>query len=264
MDYEVTLDKEILSQNKIALARAITLTLEDEGFRQKVCELCLPYSSRALRIGIAGPPGAGKSSLIRELIGYFLEKEKKVAVLSNDPVDKRTGGAFLADRLEYQQYTSHKRFYARSIATNEEYDIHPVTPSIMALCAYAGYDVIIVESTGLGQRSLTLPEYCNIFIWVTTPFFGGPMQVIKTDWQLKPADIIVITRGDILFELCNYAAAVIERTLAEIKADKKAEVKVDVNNVKIVSVGLRDRKNLDEFFSILEEVIKKKFPGFYR
>ncbi len=175
----------------LELARAITLV---EGGR----ELTIPDApATAPVLGITGTGGAGKSSLTDELVRRFLADfpEQSVAVLSVDPTKRRTGGALLGDRIRMNVLGS-ERVYMRSLATRQAH--RALSENIersIALCRAAGFDLIIVESSGIGQADTEIVDVADLSLYVMTPEYGAPMQLEKID-MLDYADFVAINKFD--------------------------------------------------------------------
>src|SRR5262249_54469252 len=144
-------------------------------------------------VGFTGTGGAGKSSLIDEFMLRFLEsfKDKSIAVLTVDPTRKRTGGALLGDRIR-MNCASNERAFVRSMETRRA---HFATSAAVKDCLQvfkqAGFDLIILETAGIGQSDTEVVELADISVYVMTPEFGAPSQLEKID-MLDYADYVVI------------------------------------------------------------------------
>ncbi len=148
-------------------------------------------------LGITGTGGAGKSSLTDELIRRFnLELEDlKIAVIAIDPTKRKTGGALLGDRIRMNAI-NHPNIYFRSIATrNTQGEVPEALPNIINACKIAGFDLIIVETPGIGQGDAGIVPYVNVSMYVMTPEFGAASQLEKID-MLDFADLVVINKFD--------------------------------------------------------------------
>ena len=149
-------------------------------------------------IGITGTGGAGKSSLTDELLRRFrLDQEDrlKIAVLSIDPTRRRSGGALLGDRIRMNAIT-HPNIFMRSLATRDSgNEICAALPEIIQACKRAGFDLIVVETAGIGQGDVAIVDQVDVSLYVMTPEFGAPSQLEKID-MLDFADYIVINKFD--------------------------------------------------------------------
>ncbi|MGM9925862.1 MAG: fused isobutyryl-CoA mutase/GTPase IcmF [Bacillus sp. (in: firmicutes)] len=146
-------------------------------------------------VGITGTGGAGKSSLTDELIRRFLNEipDKKIAILSIDPTKQKTGGALLGDRIRMNAIFSN-RVYMRSLATRtSRSEISLALTDTLAVVKAAGFDLIIVETSGIGQGDAAITEVCDLSMYVMTSEFGAPSQLEKID-MIDYADLIVINK----------------------------------------------------------------------
>ncbi|MDP2313796.1 MAG: methylmalonyl-CoA mutase family protein [Pseudomonadota bacterium] len=181
-----------------ALARAITW-LENERAGEAVLpedlrELIEGPHKKAPVLGITGTGGAGKSSLTDELVRRFRFDfpDRKVAVLSIDPTRRRTGGALLGDRIRMNALDS--GVFMRSLATRaEKGELSAATAGAVRLCAAAGYDLVIVETSGIGQGDMGIVDLADVSLYVMTPEYGAASQLEKID-MLDNADVVVLNK----------------------------------------------------------------------
>ncbi len=148
-------------------------------------------------LGITGTGGAGKSTVTDELVRRFLNAfaDKTVAVISVDPSKKKTGGALLGDRIRMNSISS-PRAYMRSLATREsEITLSAYVGDALNICKAAGFDLIILESAGVGQSDASILDYCDVSLYVMTPEYGAASQLEKIN-MLDYADIIAINKFD--------------------------------------------------------------------
>ena len=148
-------------------------------------------------LGITGTGGAGKSSLTDEIIQRFRQDQPdlRIALIAIDPTRRRTGGALLGDRIRMNAIDS-GRVYMRSIATRSaEGEIPPVTPRAIEVCKAAGFDLVIVETPGIGQGDAGIVPYVDLSLYVMTPEFGAASQLEKID-MLDFADLVAINKFD--------------------------------------------------------------------
>ncbi len=148
-------------------------------------------------LGITGTGGAGKSSLTDELIRRFLNEydDQKIAIISVDPSKRKTGGALLGDRIRMNAIHS-DRAYMRSLATRQpNISVSPYIEDAVNICKRANYDLIILESSGIGQADSSIVDYCDVSLYVMTPEFGAATQLEKID-MLDYADIVAINKFD--------------------------------------------------------------------
>ena len=148
-------------------------------------------------LGITGTGGAGKSSVTDEIVRRFLNTytDKTIAVISVDPSKKKTGGALLGDRIRMNAISS-PRAYMRSLATREsDKALSKYVQEAIDICKAAGYDLIILESAGVGQSDASILDYCDISMYVMTPEYGAPSQLEKIN-MLDYADVVCVNKFD--------------------------------------------------------------------
>ncbi|HRN80151.1 MAG TPA: methylmalonyl-CoA mutase family protein [Ferruginibacter sp.] len=148
-------------------------------------------------LGITGTGGAGKSSVTDELVRRYLNAypDKTIAVISVDPSKKKTGGALLGDRIRMNAISS-PRAYMRSLATREsELSLSRHVKDALNICKNAGFDLIILESAGVGQSDASILDYCDVSMYVMTPEYGAPSQLEKIN-MLDYADLICLNKFD--------------------------------------------------------------------
>jgi len=192
------LDTVPLKQVK-AIANAITIAENDpEKAQTFVNELKkISQNNHAPILGITGTGGAGKSSLVDELVRRFLVevKDKTLAIISVDPSKRKTGGALLGDRIRMNAINN-PRVYMRSLATRQaNLALSKNVQESIDICKAAGYDLIIVETSGIGQSDTEITEHCDVSLYVMTPEFGAATQLEKID-MLDFADLVAINKFD--------------------------------------------------------------------
>jgi len=191
--------KSIPQKEVKSIAAAITVAENDPEAAQKfVDELKkLSKNNKAPVLGITGTGGAGKSSLVDELVRRFLVevKDKTLAIISVDPSKRKTGGALLGDRIRMNAINN-PRVYMRSLATRQaNLALSKNVQESIDICKAAGYDLIIVETSGIGQSDTEITEHCDISLYVMTPEFGAATQLEKID-MLDFADLVAINKFD--------------------------------------------------------------------
>jgi methylmalonyl-CoA mutase len=152
--------------------------------------------AEAVVLGITGTGGAGKSSLIDELVRRFLlETDKTLAIISVDPSKRKTGGALLGDRIRMNAINN-PRVYMRSLATRQaNLALSKHVQEAVDICKAAAFDLVIVETSGIGQSDTMITDYCDVSLYVMTPEFGAATQLEKID-MLDFADVVAINKFD--------------------------------------------------------------------
>lgn len=187
--------QDLKGGNVKALARAVSL-IEAEAEGYEVLLQSLPLNNSARIIGITGPPGAGKSTVVDALIGELVKDEKKVAVLCVDPSSPFNLGALLGDRIRMSGWYTNPKVFIRSLATRGSMGgLHPKMIEITDLAKAAGYDYIIVETVGVGQSEIEITGLADITVVVLVPEAGDEVQTMKAG-LMEIADVFVVNKAD--------------------------------------------------------------------
>lgn len=186
--------------NRRALAKAITLVeskLESHRAQaQELLEQALPYSGNSIRIGITGIPGVGKSTFIETFGLYLIEQGKRVAVLAVDPSSPIAGGSILGDKTRMEELSRNDAAFIRpSPSEGALGGVAQKTRETMLLCEAAGYDVILVETVGVGQSEYEVAGMVDFFMVLMLPNAGDELQGIKKG-IMELADALVINKAD--------------------------------------------------------------------
>ncbi|WHY33009.1 methylmalonyl Co-A mutase-associated GTPase MeaB [Cytobacillus firmus] len=194
------LEEGILSGSRTVLARAITLieSNAEHHFRhaQELLHRLLPHSGRSLRIGITGVPGAGKSTFIESFGTYLCDAGLKVAVLAVDPSSSLSGGSILGDKTRMEQLSRNPRAFIRpSPSAGKLGGVHRKTRETMLLCEAAGFDVILVETVGVGQSEVIVREMVDFFMLLTLTGAGDELQGMKKG-IMELADAVIVNKAD--------------------------------------------------------------------
>ena len=196
----MNLFQEIINGNVTALGKGITLiesTLaEHEDKAQQLLADCLPKSGKSIRIGITGVPGVGKSTFI-ETFGSMLTKQgKKVAVLAIDPTSEKTQGSILGDKSRMHKLATDKNAFIRpSPSSGTLGGVTNKTRESIILCEAAGFDIILIETVGVGQSETTVSNIVDFFLLLMLSGAGDELQGIKRG-IMELADALVITKSD--------------------------------------------------------------------
>jgi LAO/AO transport system kinase len=179
-----------------ALARAITLVENEAEEAQALLSACFRHAGRALRVGITGSPGAGKSTLVDRLAGRWRAESKTVGVIAVDPSSPFTGGALLGDRIRFQDRQSDAGFYARSMATRGSLGgLAQATADVALLIEASGKDRLLIETVGVGQDEVEIARLADVTLVVLAPGMGDDVQSLKAG-VMEIADIYVVNKAD--------------------------------------------------------------------
>jgi len=194
------LSAEVKASNRTALARAITLiesTRRDHQHQaNQLLQLLLPFTGKARRIGITGVPGVGKSTLIDTLGSTLTTQAHKLAVLAVDPSSQRSGGSILGDKTRMERLSVDRAAFIRpSPSSGTLGGVTRKTRETMLLCEAAGFDIIIVETVGIGQSETAVADMVDFFLVLMLTGDGDELQGIKKG-VIEIADMIAINKAD--------------------------------------------------------------------
>ena len=195
-----SLAADLCAGNRRALAQAITLsesTREDHRLQaEDLVEQILPHAGKAVRIGISGVPGVGKSTFIEAFGLHLIALGHRVAVLAVDPSSRRTGGSILGDKTRMTELSRAQEAFIRpSPSRGTLGGVARRTREAILLCEAAGYDVIIVETVGVGQSETTVADMVDVFCLLLLPSGGDELQGIKKG-IVEIAELIVVNKVD--------------------------------------------------------------------
>jgi LAO/AO transport system kinase len=217
-NWDAAATAELLAGSRRALARAITLVESTRADHREqtvaLADAIAPHAGRAFRVGISGTPGVGKSTFI-EAFGLHLcnALNLKVAVLAVDPSSVRTGGSILGDKTRMTELSRHPHAFIRPSPSGGTLGgVARRTRDVMQLCDAAGYDVILVETVGVGQSEIAVSQMTDAFVLLVAPAGGDELQGVKRG-IMELADVLVVNKCDGALEpqaratLADYSSA---------------------------------------------------------
>jgi len=186
----------VLKGDKQSIAKTITLIENNLPETQEVVSLLYPHTGKAHIIGVTGPTGAGKSTLIEKLVKQLRKNRKTVGVVAVDPTSPFTGGAFLGDRVRMQDLSTDEGVFIRSMATRGSLGgLAKATKDAVKVLDAAGKDAIIVETVGAGQTEVDIIKIAHTVVVVLAPGLGDDIQAIKAG-IMEIGDVFVINKAD--------------------------------------------------------------------
>jgi len=200
VDTAPALIEGIRAGDRRSLARAITLAestrADHRALADEVLEALLEHTGRATRIGISGPPGVGKSTFIEAFGLHVIDQGHRLAVLAVDPSSRRTGGSILGDKTRMADLSHrHEAFIRPSPGSGHLGGVARRTREAMLLCEAAGFDVVIIETIGVGQSEVAVADMVDLFTLLVSPAGGDELQGIKRG-IMELADLVVVNKAD--------------------------------------------------------------------
>ena len=200
---------DVVARDHRAIARAISLIENESSDAPELIGHLFEHAGRASLIGVTGPPGVGKSTLVDCLTTAWRSRDRTVGVIAIDPTSPFSGGALLGDRIRMQSHTDDDGVYVRSMATRGHLGgVATATSDAAVVLDAAGMDIVIVETVGVGQGQIDIARTADVSIVVTVPGMGDDVQAIKAG-IMEIADVFVVNKAD---------AAGADRAVAEIES----------------------------------------------
>ncbi len=185
-----------IAGDRLALARLLTAVENRNAIAEAALRQLYPRAGRAHLVGITGPPGSGKSTLVAALIAEVRRADRAVAVIAVDPSSPITGGALLGDRVRMQSYSEDDDVFIRSMASRGHAGgLASTSTAAAAVLDAAGFDLILIETVGTGQSEVEVAAAADTTVVLEAPEMGDEVQAIKAG-LLEVADLVVVNKGD--------------------------------------------------------------------
>jgi LAO/AO transport system kinase len=244
-----------------ALAKSITLLESTRSeHREQADELLtalLPHTGNAFRLGISGVPGVGKSTFIEALGLHLIAQGHRVAVLAVDPSSSVSGGSILGDKTRMEHLSVNEHAYIRpSPSSGTLGGVAAKTREAMLVCEAAGYDVVIVETVGVGQSEIAVAGMTDMFVLMQLPNAGDDLQAIKKG-VMEVADLVVINKADIDVDAATRAQAQVTSALRILTQHGRPEGATEgAWRAEVMQLSALKSQGIDTFWSTVERFRK--------
>ena len=240
-----------------ALAKAITLMESSrEDHRSQADQLLtqlLPHTGQSMRIGLSGVPGVGKSTLIENLGMWLINQGHKVAVLAVDPSSSVSGGSILGDKTRMELLSNNPAAYIRpSPSSGTLGGVAEKTRECILLCEAAGYDIVIVETMGVGQSETTVAGMTDMFVVMQLPNAGDDLQAIKKG-IMEIADVVLINKSDLDENAASKAQSFIESAFHLLGGHRNSITALEKWHPKVLSLSALSGNGVSDFWSVVSD-----------
>ena len=243
-----------------AVAKAITLLESTRGDHRDQADALLtqllPHGAPSFRLGISGVPGVGKSTFIEALGLYLIERGHRVAVLTIDPSSTVSGGSILGDKTRMEKLSVHPQAYIRPSPSGGTLGgVAEKTREAILVCEAAGYDIVIVETVGVGQSELSVASMTDMFVLMQLPNAGDDLQAIKKG-VMELADVVVINKADLDAAAATRAQAQISGALHLLGRHAVARVVIQAGDTwqpKVLPLSALLGQGIEEFWGVVTQ-----------
>ena len=234
-----------------ALARAVSLVENDAPSARQILSCCFPYTGSAMRIGITGSPGAGKSTLVDGLARRYRAQQTTVGVVAVDPTSPFTGGAILGDRIRMREHDTDPGFYMRSMATRGSLGgLARSSADVAAVIEASGKQRLLLETVGVGQDEIDIARLADVTVVILVPGMGDDVQSLKAG-IMEIADIFVVNKSD------RDGADRVEkevRSMQSLAAEHGSWIPPVIRSIATTGAGIEELDQaLDQFWSWLAQ-----------
>lgn len=234
-----------------AIGRAISEVERDSPAGRELVASLSDAMGRAHRIGVTGPPGAGKSSLVAELIVALQQRGHRVGVIAVDPSSRTTGGAILGDRLRMDKHLHGGSVFIRSLGSRGETGGLSIAATRAAdVLDAAGYDPILIETVGAGQAEIEVSEAAHTRVVVLPPGLGDDVQAVKAG-IMEIADVFVVSKSDLPGA---------QQTCGDLRAMLRLRGETGRQS-QVIGTSIVDRRGIDRLLEVLSERATRRTPG---
>ncbi|MFN2240032.1 MAG: methylmalonyl Co-A mutase-associated GTPase MeaB [Thermoanaerobaculia bacterium] len=257
------------------LGRAVSLVERDAPESDRLLAEIHPRTGRARILGITGSPGAGKSTLVNSLARFYRKQEKKVAIIAVDPTSPFTGGAILGDRIRMQELYTDRGVFIRSMATRGFLGgVARATNDVVDLLDAAGFDIVIVETVGVGQDEVEVIRTVQTNVVVLVPGMGDDIQAIKAG-IMEIGDVFVVNKADrpdadrtvteimmmmsLVEEHGHWVSPIVKSVASKGLGIEELDAAIEKHREYLVTSGELDRRNLERVRIRIETQLKERF-----
>jgi LAO/AO transport system kinase len=258
-----------------ALAQAISMVERDESAVDRLLAEIYPLTGKAVIIGITGSPGAGKSTLVNSLARFYRRQDKRVGIIAVDPSSPFSGGAILGDRIRMQEMYTDKGVFIRSMATRGFLGgLAKATNDVVDLLDASGFDIVLVETVGVGQDEVEVIRTVQTNVVVLVPGMGDDIQAIKAG-IMEIGDIFAVNKADrpgadrtvqevlmmmsLVEEHSEWVPPIVKTVASKFEGIEDLDAAIQTHREYLVASGELDRRNRERVRIRVETQLKEKF-----